>query len=122
MNEFCIIGRLTDDPELKMLENNDKVVNVTVAVDRDYKDKNGKKKTDFLKFALWNKKAENLCKLSKKGSLVQIKGYIVTKKEKVGDKVIEKPWPVVTQYTHIQNKKDLNKSVESSKETEGTEV
>ena len=35
MNEFCIIGRLTDDPELKMLENNDKVVNVTVAVDRD---------------------------------------------------------------------------------------
>ena len=23
MNEFCIIGRLTDDPELKMLENNE---------------------------------------------------------------------------------------------------
>lgn len=122
MNEFCIIGRLTTDPELKVLENGDKVANITVAVDRDYRDKEGKKKTDFLKFALWNKKAENLYKISKKGSLVQIKGYIVTKKEKVGDKVIEKSSPVVTQYTHIQNKKDLNKNVESTKDVEGIEI
>lgn len=109
MNEFNIIGRLTDDPKIRVLENGDKVVNVTLAVDRGYKDKTGNKKTDFLDFALWNNRAENLCKISKKGSLVQFKGYFVTKIEKNEDKSLKKIYPVVTQYSHIQNKKELNK-------------
>ena len=70
MNKFITIGRLTKDPEIKELENGNKVSNITLAVDRPYKDKEGNKITDFLSYSLWNKDAERLCKLSSKGALI----------------------------------------------------
>lgn len=44
---FITIGRLVEDPELKELENGNKVVNFTLAVDREYKSKDGKKNNGF---------------------------------------------------------------------------
>ena len=46
INKFCVMGRLVRDPELKELENGNKVTNISLAVDRDYKDKEGNKITN----------------------------------------------------------------------------
>ena len=43
INKFCVMGRLVKDPELRELDNGNKVANVTIAVDRSYKDKEGNK-------------------------------------------------------------------------------
>lgn len=106
MNRMTVIGRLVRTPELKELENNNKVTNITLAVDRPYKDKDGKVITDFLDFSLWNKQAENICSISKQGALILIEGYYKMKeieKDGIKSKAYE---PVVTSYQHLVNKKD----------------
>lgn len=112
MNKFCIIGRLTKDPEVKELESGNKVANITVAVDRDYKDKDGNKIVDFLNFALWNKDAERLEKLSKKGALIQLEGYNTTKEVETKDGKIQVPQLVVNYYKHYENVKTNHNEVE----------
>ena len=77
INKFCVMGRLVRDPELKELENGNKVANISLAVDRDYKDKEGNKITDFLNYSLWNKDAERICEFSKKGAIVCLEGSFV---------------------------------------------
>lgn len=116
MNKFCIVGRLTKDPEIKELESGNKVANITVAIDRDYKDKEGKKITDFLHFALWNKDAERLEKLSKKGALIQLEGYYTTKDVETKDGTIPVMQPIVNFYKHLENVKVNDVEVEQTEE------
>ena len=112
MNKFCVVGRLTKDPEIKELENGNKVANITVAIDRDYKDKEDNKITDFLHFSLWNKDAERLVKLSNKGALIQLEGYNTTKDLETKDGTIPVMQPVVNFYKHLQNVKVVDNEVE----------
>lgn len=119
MNRFCVSGHLTKDPELKTLENENKVANITIAIDRDYKDKDGKKITDFLHYALWNKDAERLVKLSKKGALIELGGYCVTKEVETKDGKIPVMSPIVDNYKHLCNSKDsINEIDTEEKENE----
>ena len=116
MNNFIVLGNLIHKPELKELENNHIVCNITVAVNRNYKDKEGKRITDFLKFSLWDNKAEAICKYSNKGSLILLEGYnsvkeIVTKE---GKKITVNN-PVVEKYRHIiAGKKDFSEEIEEN--------
>lgn len=108
MNRITVVGRLTKDPELKELENGSKVANVTLAVDREYKDKDGKKPTDFLPFALWGKNAENICEISKKGSLICLEGYSTMREIEKDGKKDYVFTPVITNYKHLALKKDYS--------------
>ena len=90
VNKFLVIGRLKDNPSIRTLESGAKVSNIVVVTERDYKDKEGNKITDYLNFALWNKDAENLCQISKKGALITLEGYNTTKEVEVnGEKHYE---------------------------------
>lgn len=105
-SQFSIIGRLTEEPKLKELSNGSKVVNIMLAVDRPYKDKEGNRITDFFPLSLWNNNAENICKISKKGALVNLTGYCSIKvEEKDGHKEYLFV-PVITHYQHLVNKKE----------------
>lgn len=118
MNKFCVVGRLTKDPELKELENGNKVSNITVAIDRDYKDKEGNKITDFLHYSLWNKDAERLVSLSKKGALIQLEGYSTSKEIETKEGKIYVTQPIVDFYKHLENVKRNDNEVEESIEVE----
>lgn len=106
MNKFIIVGRLTSNPEIKELENGNKVCNVTLAVDRPYKDKEGNKITDFLPYALWNKSAENICKFSKKGDLISLEGRFDMKEAEINGYKSNMFNPVVESYRHLANSKN----------------
>ncbi len=116
MNKFCVLGRLTKDPEIKELENGNKVANITLAIDRDYKDKDGNKITDFLNYALWNKDAERLVRLSRSGALIQLEGYCTTKDVETKDGSIPVMQPIVNFYKHLQNVKTNDNEVEQAEE------
>lgn len=119
VNKFCVMGRLVRNPELKELENGNKVANVSLAVDRDYKDKDGNKITDFLNYSLWNKDAERICDFSKKGAIVYLEGSFNDKEIEIGDgKKIHTFNPVVETYRHIANAKNMDSEVENTNETE----
>ena len=77
MNKVILIGRLTKDPELRYIPTTGTpVANFTLAVDREYKNKNGDKETDFLPVQIIGKSAEFCVNYIPKGRLVAIQGSV----------------------------------------------
>lgn len=80
MNRIVLVGRLTRDPETKILEDSEKVLaKFTLAVDRGYKNSNGEKEVDFIPVVFWGKKAEIISKYLKKGKLISLTGRLRTR-------------------------------------------
>lgn len=49
LNKIFLMGRLTRDPEMRHTQNGTAVASFSIAVDRDFKDKqSGEKVTDFV--------------------------------------------------------------------------
>ena len=88
MNNVVLCGRLTRDIELRYIPGNGTPVgNFTIAVDREFTTKDGKKETDFIDIQVWGKSAENCANYIGKGSLVAVQGSIrVEKYEKDGER------------------------------------
>ena len=76
MNNVVIVGRLTKDPELKYLTSGTAVATFTMAIDRDYKDKDGSITTDFIPVEIMGKPAEFVANYITKGRLVGVQGSI----------------------------------------------
>ena len=76
LNSVCLVGRLTRDPELKYTTSNIAVATFSLAVNRNFKDANGERETDFINCVIWRQQAENLANWAKKGALIGITGRI----------------------------------------------
>lgn len=77
MNKVVLMGRLCNDPELRYAgEKNSPVTNFTIAVNRDYKNNEGKYDADFIECEFWGRKSEIFCKYMTKGELVGIEGAL----------------------------------------------
>lgn len=87
MNKWCGVGRLTKDPEIKMTSNQTKFCQFTLAVDRRFKDQNGKRQADFINCLAWKQTAEFIANYFKKGNRIGVVGSIQTRSyEKDGQK------------------------------------
>mgnify|MGYP002549488091 FL=1 len=77
MNSVVLVGRLTKDPELRYIPNSGTpVATFTIAIDRDYKKKDGTKETDFIPIEIIGKGAEFCANYITKGRLVAIQGNL----------------------------------------------
>ena len=74
MNKLVITGRLTRDPEVKALGENEMVAKFKVAVNRNYKDKDGNRPADFIPCEAFGKTAEFISNYVTKGRLVEVDG------------------------------------------------
>ena len=74
MNIVVLGGNLSKEPKLSKTTSGISVLNCTIAVNRDYKDKDGHYQTDFIDFTCFKQTAEFLNKIAHKGSFVIIKG------------------------------------------------
>lgn len=80
MNTVNLIGRLTNDPEMRYTPNNGKAVTTfTLAVNRTYKNNDGQNDADFIRVVAWERIAENIANYCKKGSSVGVVGSIRTR-------------------------------------------
>ena len=87
LNNLTIMGRLVSDPEVKNVGNNTPVANFRIAVDSDFKDRSGNKKTIFLDCQAWNAGANYIGKYFRKGRMIVIQGRLdVNDWEKDGQK------------------------------------
>ncbi len=79
-NQVTIIGNLTRDPELKALEDGNKVVSFSVAVNSTYKNKAGVKveSVEFVNCNAFGKSAELINLYMKKGSQILVQGKLKT--------------------------------------------
>ena len=89
MNSVNLIGRLTATPELKATPNGKSVCNFTLAVERKFKDTDGKPIVDFIDCVVWENNAIFLCKWFDKGVRVAISGETQTRmyEDKDGKKI-----------------------------------
>ena len=76
LNNVSIMGRLTKDPEVKNTPNNVAVCSFTIACDRDFKDANGEKKTDFIDCVAWRNTATFIGQYFNKGKLIVLTGQL----------------------------------------------
>ena len=53
LNKIILMGRLTHDPELRRTQNGTAVTGFSLAVERDFKDEDGKRATDFIDIVAW---------------------------------------------------------------------
>lgn len=89
LNRAVLTGRLTKDPDLRSTGSGTKVLSFTLAVDRQFRNKDGERDADFVQCVIWRKPAENFAKFTHKGSLVGIDGRIQTRNydNQQGDRV-----------------------------------
>lgn len=77
LNKIFIMGRLTRDPELRRTQTGTPVASFTLAVDRDFKDKQtGEKTTDFIDVVAWRQTGEFVSKYFTKGRMAVVDGRL----------------------------------------------
>ena len=77
LNEIILMGRLTRDPELRYTASNTPVASFSLAVDRDFKPKEGgEKEADFIDCVAWRQTGEFVSKYFQKGSMAAVKGRL----------------------------------------------
>ena len=81
LNQIVLVGRLVQDPEIKELENGNKVSYITLAIPRSYKNSDGIYETDFIPCIIWNGIAKNTAEFCKKSDIIGVKGRLETRKE-----------------------------------------
>ena len=79
LNQVILVGRIVQEPELKKTDSGKNVTNLTIAVQRSFKNLNGEYDADFIPCILWTGIAENTVEYCKKGDLVGIRGRIQTR-------------------------------------------
>lgn len=82
LNQCVLIGRLTEDPELRYTNEGTPVCNFNLAVERDFTNKDGDKETDFIDVVAWRKTGETSAQYLNKGRLVAVTGRIQIRKNK----------------------------------------
>lgn len=77
LNRIIIMGRMTKDVELRRTPAGVAVASFTLAVDRDFKDKqSGEKQTDFIDVTAWRNTAEFASRYFGKGRMAVVEGRL----------------------------------------------
>ena len=77
LNRIILMGRLTRDPELRHTQTGTAVASFTLAVDRDFKDRNsGERATDFIDIVAWRQTAEFVSRYFTKGRMAVVEGRL----------------------------------------------
>lgn len=109
INNVVLTGRLTKDVELKYTQSGTAVGTFTLAVDRQFKNAQGEKETDFVNVVIWKKSAEALANYTRKGSLIGITGRIQTRNyENQQGKRVFVTEVVAENFTFLESKNNQN--------------
>lgn len=91
LNRIVLIGRLTRDPELRYTSNGTPVCNFTLAVERNYTNRNGDRDVDFISIVTWRGLAENCARHLGKGRLVGVDGQLHIRKSENNNRTYINP-------------------------------
>ena len=106
LNHIVVMGRLTRDPELRYTQSQIPVASFTVAVDRDFGNRDGaERQTDFIDCVAWRKTGEFVERFFTKGSMAVVTGRLQSRDwtDKNGSK--RKEWEVVVEEAYFGESK-----------------
>lgn len=76
LNRIVLIGRLTQDPELRYTQSGVAVASFTLAVERPRTNQAGERETDFINIVAWQKLGELSAQYLRKGRLAAVDGRL----------------------------------------------
>jgi single-strand DNA-binding protein len=79
MNQILLTGRNVKEISLKYTPSGKEVASGTIAVQRNYKNQEGKYDSDFIDFVCWGAKAKVLADYVQKGDKFGISGKLITR-------------------------------------------
>ena len=116
MNKIVLLGKLIRDPELRSLDDGNKVfTRFIIAVDRNFKSQDGTRKADLIPVTIWGRKAEVVCEYMKKGSYISLSGRLRTGsyEDKEGNKKYMAE-VVAEDFKFVGNKRTTNNTSEEN--------
>ena len=78
MNSVNLVGRLSNNPQLRITTNGKQICRFSIAVTRRFKNATGVYEADFINCVAFNKTAELINEYIQKGDLVGVSGRIQT--------------------------------------------
>ena len=75
MNVVVLVGRLTDNPELRKTNSDISVTRFSIAVDRQFKS-GEERQADFINIVAWRQTAEFITKYFQKGAMIAVNGTL----------------------------------------------
>ena len=80
LNRVTALGNLGADPELRMTQGGQGVLNLRMACTETYldKDRNKQERTEWVSVTVWGKRGEGLAKILKKGDRILVEGSLRT--------------------------------------------
>lgn len=113
LNKVELIGRLTKDPDVRTISSGSTVASFTLAVERDFKDRNGERGTDFIPVVCWEKTAELVSKYLSKGIQCSVVGRNQTRSYEAKDGTRRFVMEVVGESVYfIGNRAEKNEALE----------
>lgn len=104
LNRIFIMGRLTKDPELRYTQKNTPVTSFTVAVERNF----GDKQTDFIPCVAWRSTAEFVGKYFFRGSMAVVSGQLHSRKWKDSNGNDRTAWEVLVESVYFGESKQTS--------------
>lgn len=122
LNRIVLIGRLTRDPELRYTSNGTPVCNFTLAVERNYTNRQGERDVDFINIVAWRGLAESCARHLTKGRLTAVDGQLQIRKSENNNRTYINPEVKADNVRFLdfpsqnQNKSVSEKKIEEIKE------
>ncbi len=76
LNKIVIMGRFTRDPEIRHTQSGTAVASFSLAVERDFKEQDGSRSTDFIDCVAWRSSADFVSKYFSKGRMAVVEGRL----------------------------------------------
>lgn len=103
VNKVILVGNLGRDPEIRTMQNGDRVANLSLATSESWRDKSSgerKEKTEWHRVTVFNEGIVKVCEnYLKKGSTIYVEGQLQTRKwtdqqgvEKYSTEIVLKPF------------------------------
>ena len=104
LNSITIMGRIGKDIELRRTNNGNAVCTFSLAVDRDRKEQDGSRITDWINCVAWRQNAEYVSKYGAKGRIVGLEGRLQSRsyEDKNGNK--RTVWEVMVNNLYFADK------------------
>lgn len=80
MNKVVLVGNMVRDPDVNQMANGKSRARFTVAINRNYKNKDGKRDADFIDCTAFDSRADFVAKWFRKGKPIGVIGHIQTGK------------------------------------------
>ena len=105
MNVVVLMGRLTENPELKKTPSDISVTRFSIAVDRQFKS-GEERQADFINIVAWRQSAEFICRYFTKGQRIGIEGSLRMNRFTDRDGNNRTSYDVVVENAHFVEKKE----------------